>query len=287
MQVCMLCALGERIYGRVMINPVQALGVGFHVTLEKCFICTGVDGYVPKYNPATDEYGCVADSPNLLHNFKIIDKGAPDSVKFEYQGKAFNARLAVEDGEPDVIALLNQPGADGFSLDSTPLFEVAYGRQWFVHCIYTVRSEESAARGIGKRDVASQGRLYHAVAAFASPQGPSRRARRASQEPRTGDNGRGTNMHRLSLRSRPEGSLEPGVTGEDSHFPLVPLLVALACVVAAGSVAAAVVLARRRQGKTLPPGYMTVAGNGTSATYRNRNTVDPRYYHTHEDNTEV
>ncbi|XP_063592576.1 FRAS1-related extracellular matrix protein 2-like [Penaeus indicus] len=114
---------GERIYGRVMINPVQALGVGFHVTLEKCFICTGVDGYVPKYNPASDEYGCVADSPNLLHNFKIIDKGAPDSVKFEYQGKAFNARLAVEDGEPDVIALLNQPGADGFSLDSTPLFE--------------------------------------------------------------------------------------------------------------------------------------------------------------------
>lgn len=74
---------------------------------------------------------------------------------------------------------------------------------------------------------------------------------------------------------------------QDSHFPLVPLLVALACVVAAGSVAAAVVLARRRQGKTLPPGYMTVAGNGTSATYRNRNTVDPRYYHTHEDNTEV
>lgn len=52
------------------------------------------------------------------------DKGAPDSVKFEYQGKAFNARLAVEDGELDVIALLNQPGADGFSLDSTPLFEV-------------------------------------------------------------------------------------------------------------------------------------------------------------------
>ncbi|XP_042885608.1 FRAS1-related extracellular matrix protein 2-like, partial [Penaeus japonicus] len=278
---------GERIYGRVMIDPVQALGVGFHVTLEKCFICTGVDGYVPKYNPATDEYGCVADSPNLLHNFKIIDKGAPDSVKFEYQGKAFNARLAVEDAEPDVIALLNQPGADGFSLDSTPLFEVAYGRQWFIHCIYTVRSEENAARGIGKRDVSSQGRLHHAVAAFAPPQETQRRAKRARQEPQAGDDGRGTNMHRLSLQLRPKGSPEPGITGEDSPFPLIPLLVALACVVAVGSVAAAVVLARRRQGKVLPPGYMTVAGNGTSATYRNPHPVDPRYYHTHEDNTEV
>lgn len=48
-------------------------------------------------------------------------------MKFEYQGKVFNARLAVEDAQPDVIALLNQPGADGFSLDSTPLFEVGLG----------------------------------------------------------------------------------------------------------------------------------------------------------------
>nr|XP_045612860.1 FRAS1-related extracellular matrix protein 2-like isoform X2 [Procambarus clarkii] len=152
---------GDRIYGRVMINPVQALGAGFRVTLEKCFVCTGVDGYVPKYNPETSEYGCVADSPNLLHNFKIIDRGAPETVSQEYLNVGFNARLAIDDPEPDVIRLLNQPGADGFSLDSSPLFQESHGRQWFVHCIYTVLSEEKAARGIGKRDVTAQAASYH------------------------------------------------------------------------------------------------------------------------------
>lgn len=54
----------------------------------------------------------------------VQDRDAPESVHLEYQNVAFDARLAEDDTEPDVIGLIDQPGADGFSLDSSPLFQV-------------------------------------------------------------------------------------------------------------------------------------------------------------------
>lgn len=71
---CELCALfpGDVIYGRVMVDPVQNLGDSFYCSIEKVFLCTGADGYVPKYNPSNTEYGCLADSPSLLYRFKIV-----------------------------------------------------------------------------------------------------------------------------------------------------------------------------------------------------------------------
>lgn len=64
--------LGSTIYGRVMVDPVQNLGDSFSCGIEKVFLCTGADGYVPKYNPTNQEYGCLADSPSLLYRFKIL-----------------------------------------------------------------------------------------------------------------------------------------------------------------------------------------------------------------------
>lgn len=63
---------GDTIYGRVMVDPVQNLGDSFFCSIEKVFLCTGADGYVPKYNPTKFEFGCLADSPSLLYRFKII-----------------------------------------------------------------------------------------------------------------------------------------------------------------------------------------------------------------------
>lgn len=63
---------GDMIYGRVMVDPVQNLGDSFYCSIEKVFLCTGDDGYVPKYSPENSEYGCLADSPSLLHRFKIV-----------------------------------------------------------------------------------------------------------------------------------------------------------------------------------------------------------------------
>lgn len=63
---------GSMIYGRVMVDPVQNLGDSFSCSIEKVFLCTGTDGYVPKYNPTNREYGCLADAPSLLYRFKIL-----------------------------------------------------------------------------------------------------------------------------------------------------------------------------------------------------------------------
>lgn len=55
-----------------MVDPVQNLGDSFYCSIEKVFLCTGSDGYVPKYSPKNAEYGCLADSTSLLYRFKIV-----------------------------------------------------------------------------------------------------------------------------------------------------------------------------------------------------------------------
>ncbi|XP_044286604.1 FRAS1-related extracellular matrix protein 3 [Varanus komodoensis] len=142
---------GSEIYGRIMVDPVQNLGESFLCNIEKVFLCTGSDGYVPKYNPDNKEYGCLADSPSLLYRFKILDKAQPDTQTTVFGNLAFHAKLAADhvDGYP----LVKQPGSDGFSLLSTPLFQVAAGREWYIHAIYMVRSRENAHRGLGKRSL--------------------------------------------------------------------------------------------------------------------------------------
>uniref|UniRef100_H3AF05 FRAS1 related extracellular matrix 2 n=2 Tax=Latimeria chalumnae TaxID=7897 RepID=H3AF05_LATCH len=149
---------GDLIYARVMVDPVQNLGDSFICNIEKVFLCTGADGYVPKYNPSNTEYGCLADSPSLLYRFKVLDKAQPETQDTHFGNVLFAAKLAADDSE--ALPLVRQPGSDGFRLDSTALFQVSSGREWYIHTIYTVRSRENANRGIGKRSVDS---LYHSI----------------------------------------------------------------------------------------------------------------------------
>ncbi|KAK2490138.1 hypothetical protein MC885_014776 [Smutsia gigantea] len=165
-------AEGDTIYGRVMVDPVQNLGDSFHCSIEKVFLCTGADGYVPKYRPANAEYGCLADSPSLLHRFKIVDKAQPETQDTSFGNVLFNARLAVDDPEAAVL--------------------VALGREWYLHTIYTVRSKEEAARGPGRR--AAEGR-----------EGRRRRRRAIGAQ-----SGRGTDIQHVALRRAPAGTAPPG-----------------------------------------------------------------------------
>ncbi|XP_051934281.1 FRAS1-related extracellular matrix protein 2b [Hippocampus zosterae] len=179
-------AQGDTIYGRVMVDPVQNLGDSFICNIEKVFLCTGADGYVPKYNPNGFEFGCLADAPSLLYRFKIIDKAQPETQAGSFGNVAFSARLAVDD--PAALPLVRQPGSDGFSMDSAALFQVSAGREWFIHTIYTVRSRDNANRGIGKRSLE-----YHAL---------SRHRRSADVEEIGADNNRGTNILHIALNRR-------------------------------------------------------------------------------------
>ncbi|KAM7179831.1 FRAS1-related extracellular matrix protein 2 [Macrochelys suwanniensis] len=192
---------GDVIYGRVMVDPVQNLGDSFYCSIEKVFLCTGADGYVPKYSPPNAEYGCLADSPSLLYRFKIVDKAQPETQATNFGNVLFNARLAIDD--PEAIPLVKQPGSDGFKVDSTPLFQVSLGREWYIHTIYTVRSKESANRGIGKRSVEYQ---YHSLVSSGNP-GTSmqiRQKRGVREAPELAkeigiENSRGTNIQHIAL----------------------------------------------------------------------------------------
>ncbi|XP_006002942.1 FRAS1-related extracellular matrix protein 3 [Latimeria chalumnae] len=192
---------GASIYGRVMVDPVQNLGDSFICNIEKVFLCTGADGYVPKYNPEKSEYGCLADSPSLLYRFKILDKAQPETQAQIFGNVPFDAQLAID--IPNALPLVRQPGSDGFSLSSKPLFQVAAGREWYIHTIYTVRSRENANRGIGKRSL----EYHHAVSSSSSMSsalalGRSRRA--APDVPLLAqdigaEKSRGTNIQHIAL----------------------------------------------------------------------------------------
>ncbi|XP_028275656.1 FRAS1-related extracellular matrix protein 2b [Parambassis ranga] len=190
---------GDIIYGRVMVDPVQNLGNSFICNIEKVFLCTGADGYVPKYNPINFEFGCLADAPSLLYRFKIIDKAQPETQARSFGNVAFNAFLAVDD--PGALALVRQPGADGFRMDSTGLFQVAAGREWYIHTIYTVRSRDNANRGIGKRSLE-----YHVIGSHTNlPSNTQHRHRRSATdvpdiiEEIGVSNNRGTNILHIAL----------------------------------------------------------------------------------------
>lgn len=214
-------AEGDMIYGRVMVDPVQNLGDSFYCSIEKVFLCTGDDGYVPKYSPENSEYGCLADSPSLLHRFKIVDKAQPETQATSFGDVLFNAKLAVDD--PEAVLLVNQPGSDGFRVDSTPLFQVALGREWYIHTIYTVKSKDSSHRGIGKRSLEYQ---YHSVLHQGQPQAPAKswKKRAIRSTPSLAreigaENNRGTNLQHISLDRRDKRQVPRGRTPPDGVLP--------------------------------------------------------------------
>lgn len=77
--VLLLCA-EDKLYGRINVDPVQNLGSSFLLNVEKVFLCSGKDGYIPKYNPDSLEFGCVAETPNLQYSFKILVRVLSASV---------------------------------------------------------------------------------------------------------------------------------------------------------------------------------------------------------------
>uniref|UniRef100_A0A3Q3M119 FRAS1 related extracellular matrix 2b n=1 Tax=Mastacembelus armatus TaxID=205130 RepID=A0A3Q3M119_9TELE len=200
---------GDTVYGRVMVDPVQNLGDSFICNIEKVFLCTGADGYVPKYNPSNFEFGCLADAPSLLYRFKILDKAQPETQARSFGNVAFNAFLALDD--PDALALVRQPGSDGFRMDSSALFQVSTGREWYIHTIYTVRSRENANRGIGKRSLE-----YHVMSQHTNllPKGQHRTGRSANDAPDIVEeigvsNNRGTNILHIMLDRSSEQRTSP------------------------------------------------------------------------------
>ena len=70
--VIFIVFLGEKIYGKIEMNDVQRMGDHLQVSLEKVYLCSGKDGYIPTFDPENGQYGCLSQSENLEYHVKVI-----------------------------------------------------------------------------------------------------------------------------------------------------------------------------------------------------------------------
>lgn len=172
--------------------------------------------------------------------------------------------------------------------------QVAAGREWFIHTIYTVRSRENANRNIGKRSVEY---LQHSMSSVEQPDASimaaprQRRAAPAVSDPALVqdigvDNNRGTNIQHIALdradrmvvsQRQPwapnrEPSLERPLLEssgrEAADTSTVPMLVGLAGLILLICLIATVVILllrrRKKEKKTQFPPYATSSSTAYS-----------------------
>lgn len=69
---------GQTLFGRVMWSSDQDLKSAYKLRIEKVYLCTGRNGYIPQYDPdgtiygKGKQYGCIQASRNLQHRFLLL-----------------------------------------------------------------------------------------------------------------------------------------------------------------------------------------------------------------------
>ncbi|XP_069123568.1 extracellular matrix organizing protein FRAS1-like [Argopecten irradians] len=140
--------IGEELFGRVMWDPDQDLRGAYRLSVQKVYLCTGSDGFVPTYDPKGDiygdgpQFGCIQPSKNLRHRFLILDRGDPDVIQTHFHNVPFNAHFSGD--SPDLARLEDFPGIDGFSLSTEPLYKVTAGNQWYLQVVYIITRDDSS-----------------------------------------------------------------------------------------------------------------------------------------------
>ncbi|XP_047126620.1 FRAS1-related extracellular matrix protein 2 isoform X2 [Hydra vulgaris] len=137
---------GERIHGRVMIDPMQVFGNGYEIIIEKVFLCNSLDGYAPTFDPKLGKYGCISESPNLSFRIKILDRLNPEYIQPRLNGVNFNAKFVATKSED------NFAKPNSFSFESSPLFTVSNGGNWYLHVIYSIQAAKVYAKTRSKRN---------------------------------------------------------------------------------------------------------------------------------------
>ncbi|KAM4854655.1 extracellular matrix organizing protein FRAS1 [Thomomys bottae] len=133
---------GQILYGRVLWNPEQNLNSAYKLQLEKVYLCTGKDGYVPFFDPTGTiynegpQYGCIQPNKHLKHRFLLLDRSQPEATAKYFHDVPFEAHFASE--LPDFHVVSSMPGVDGFTLKVDALYKVEAGHQWYLQVIYII-----------------------------------------------------------------------------------------------------------------------------------------------------
>ncbi|CAJ1069789.1 extracellular matrix protein FRAS1 [Xyrichtys novacula] len=152
-------SMGQTLYGRVLWNPEQSLNAAYKLQLEKVYLCTGRDGYVPFFDPTGTlynegpQYGCIQPNKQLKHRFLLLDRKQPDVCDKFFHDVPFEAHLASD--VPELQAVSAMPGVDGFTMKVDALYKVEAGHQWYLQVIYVIGPESRSSPRI-QRSVSYQ-----------------------------------------------------------------------------------------------------------------------------------
>ncbi|XP_029959982.1 extracellular matrix organizing protein FRAS1 [Salarias fasciatus] len=142
-------SMGQTLYGRVLWNPEQNLNAAYRLQLEKVYLCTGRDGYVPFFDPTGTlynegpQYGCIQPNKHLKHRFLLLDRKQPDVCDRFFHDVPFEAHFASE--LPELQAVAAMPGVDGFTIKVDALYKVEAGHQWYLQVIYVISPESRSS----------------------------------------------------------------------------------------------------------------------------------------------
>ncbi|XP_037832589.1 extracellular matrix protein FRAS1 isoform X2 [Kryptolebias marmoratus] len=138
-------SMGQTLYGRVLWNPEQNLNAAYRLQLEKVYLCTGRDGYVPFFDPTGTlynegpQYGCIQPNKHLKHRFLLLDRKQPDVCDRLFHDVPFEADFASD--VPELQSMAAMPGVDGFTMKVDALYKVEAGHQWYLQVIYVISPE--------------------------------------------------------------------------------------------------------------------------------------------------
>uniref|UniRef100_A0A3B3VXF3 Fraser extracellular matrix complex subunit 1 n=1 Tax=Poecilia latipinna TaxID=48699 RepID=A0A3B3VXF3_9TELE len=139
----------QTLYGRVLWNPEQNLNAAYRLQLEKVYLCTGRDGYVPFFDPTGTlynegpQYGCIQPNKHLKHRFLLLDRKQPDVCHKFFHDVPFEADFASD--VPELQAMAAMPGVDGFTMKVDALYKVEAGHQWYLQVIYVIGPESRSS----------------------------------------------------------------------------------------------------------------------------------------------
>ncbi|XP_038563188.1 extracellular matrix protein FRAS1-like [Micropterus salmoides] len=142
-------SMGQTLYGRVLWNPEQNLNAAYKLQLEKVYLCTGRDGYVPFFDPTGTlynegpQYGCIQPNKHLKHRFLLLDRKQPDVCDKFFHDVPFEAHLASD--IPELQSMTAMPGVDGFTMKVDALYKVEAGHQWYLQVIYVISPESRSS----------------------------------------------------------------------------------------------------------------------------------------------
>ncbi|XP_046393643.1 extracellular matrix organizing protein FRAS1-like [Ischnura elegans] len=133
---------GDEVYGVVMWHPSQDLSSAYKLSIQRLYLCSGKDGYVPVYDPTGEiygkgpQYGCIQPSRNLEHRFLLMDKFGSQNINRNYHGIPLEVHPASE--ITGLQSILNHTGVDGFAMKVDPLYRIKSGNQWYIQVLYSI-----------------------------------------------------------------------------------------------------------------------------------------------------